>query len=287
MKFTALLNTLFDIIVNRVISTKKPNNFDSDEAQKSFGIRIIENIVAAVVAGSISGGTQILAAIKQILFFYKLLPDEWKRKAYEVFTSLWDKKSVGMSTQPQLPEQIYNVSFDDPKIEELIRILPLTDAAIMHIGKAISNLITKGLHAQSEIEKESVSKHYGKRGLNIIHIITTGDIQYIVEECRDKNTEEKLRIFNFWADNYLHIALLASSELLASYDDFVSLATTIAGYQSRDYMLVNMSGNMNDITTLITYVDKLKTDGKLNYKGYISKFYTSGFNKSIKIKINL
>ena len=55
-----------------------------------LGISVIQSLVTRVI----SDPTQILSGLKQILFFYRLLPPEWKKKAFWIFEKLWDKKRI-------------------------------------------------------------------------------------------------------------------------------------------------------------------------------------------------
>jgi len=78
------------------------NNQESKKTNDSSdklitGISVIQSLVTKVI----SDPTQILSGLKQILFFYRLLPQKWKKKAFWIFEELWSKKRVVVSTDPE------------------------------------------------------------------------------------------------------------------------------------------------------------------------------------------
>src|SRR3989344_4293685 len=137
------------------------NKLEEEKGDKQgkliLGINIIETLVSQVI----SNPYQILAGLKQIFFFYKHLPQKWKRKAFFIFERLWKKKQVFISTDPEKGDRMYNLDFDNDEIKQLFEVLPDIDKAIMMQGKEMKLLINKGLHGDSDEIKYEVEKRYG------------------------------------------------------------------------------------------------------------------------------
>ena len=77
------------------------NKIDDTKDQEILGIRVISSIVSK--AGTVTDPSTILSAIKQIIFFYRLLPEKWKREASKLLDKLWNKEKVIISTEPEQP----------------------------------------------------------------------------------------------------------------------------------------------------------------------------------------
>ena len=97
-----------------------PKENKGEKEQTILGIKVIEAIVSKATR-AITSSSEILSAMKQVLFFYKLIPDEWKKKAFWVFEKLWSRKEVVISTSPDQTRQIYDVEFEDKKLKKLVK----------------------------------------------------------------------------------------------------------------------------------------------------------------------
>ncbi|MBI3031991.1 hypothetical protein HYY69_00830 [Candidatus Woesearchaeota archaeon] len=248
------------------------------------GIRVIESIVSKVVASP----SEILSGLKQILFFYRLIPKKWKEKAFWVFEKLWAKKKVVISTDPEKPEQIYEVIFEDDKLKSLYNMLPQVDQPIMLQGKSMINLIDKGLHSDSDVIKATVEEKYGQRGLNIVNMLTTKNIQEVLDEIEtEKITQQKdfEKKFNDWAYNYDSLAVLVSPSELTNTKNVNSKIMAIAKSTRKNYILINISGKMEDCTQLINTISQLKENKELKYENFTYDISDSGFCKSLRGKI--
>ena len=265
------------------ISEKDRKQKESQE-QVIAGIRVIESIVSKVVASP----SEILSGLKQILFFYRLIPKKWKEKAFWIFEKLWAKKKVVISTNPEKPQQIYEVVFEDDKLKSLYNMLPQVDQAIMLQGKSMITLINKGLHSDSDIIKGTVEEKYGQRGLNIVNMLTTKNIQEVLEEIEtEKTTQQKdfEKKFNDWVYNYGSLAVLVSPIELSDDKIVKSKIMAIAKSTPKNYILINISGKIEDCTQLINIISQLKENKELKYEKFIYDISDSGFCKSLMGKI--
>ena len=262
------------------MAKKEPN---SKSEKEIAGISVISSIVSKVI----SDPSQILSGLKQILFFYRLLPKEWKKRAFWIFEKLWNKGKVVISTNPEQVEKIYEVKFEDKQLNNLYELLPQVDKAIMLQGKSMIDLINKSLHGDSDEIKINVEERYGKRGLNIVNMITTGDIHYLLEEIgekQDKSWCEKQ--FNDWAYYYDNVALLVRPNELTEPSKIKERIVKLSKATPKDYALINLSGKMEDCTNLLNLIVSLKEeDKKLFYKHITHDISDSGFCKSLRVKL--
>lgn len=185
---------------------RQNNKGDNQEDKLILGISIIQSLVTKVI----SDPTQILSGLKQILFFYRLLPNEWKKKAFWIFERLWSKKKVVISTEPEKSGRVYNLPFDNDELKNLYDNLPEIDKAIFLQGREMQLLIQKGLHGDSDEIKIHVEKRYGQRGLNIVNMLTTNDIEYFLVELEKPVTKKVETIFNEWVNKYDSFTVLIS-----------------------------------------------------------------------------
>jgi len=271
--------------LGKLDSKSEAADVKKEEENSIIGIEIISQLVSKVIDNPM----QIFSGLKQILFFYKLLPAEWTTKAYYIFERLWNKKKVVMSTNPDQPKQIYDVVFDDVQLNNLYYNLPQSDQAILIQGKAMLDLISKGFHSDSDGIKFEIETRHGIRGSNIVNMITTKDVYYLLEELPEKPSKQDYeKSFNDWAANYDSIALLVSPTEINSFPGRVETKIIeLAKKNVRKYLLLNLSGRLNECIQLLQLVYKLKEDKKLNYKeiGRPDDISDSGFCKSIRIKI--
>jgi len=263
-----------------MIPSKEP---DLEEAKKSLGINLISQIVEKAAEAA---APKVKAAIMQIISFYKYLPESWKKKAFWIFNKLWNKEKILISTNTEKPKKLYEVSFSDSELKNLFEMLPTNDQAIMIQGKSMLELIDMGLHGDSDEIKQNVEGRYGQRGLNIVNMLTTKDIFYLIKELgEEKNKEKGQELFNEWAHDYGLIAALISPSLLNTLDVVKKRILDISKKSKKGYCLVNLSGNTEDCTNLLNIVYKMKEDRILNFKNVEQEIFDSGFCKSIKIKI--
>ena len=285
MNLIALLNISQNFDEAPLFMIKDNNN---SEGEIITGILVIGSIVTKTLSGDYNP-EQIQAAIRQILFFYKLLPDEWKRKAFWIFEKLWNKQQVVITTEPESPKSYYENTFKNQKMKDLYQILPLPDAACIHMGNTMSNYISVGLHSESDETKKKIEYQYGQRGLNIINMVTTGDIEIFFEEINEKRIEGTniINQFNQWIENYQKISLLLAPEISYNEKLVEEKVKEIVVNRIKSYILINMSGNMDDITKLLLTVEELKQKNPLLYKEILPLINQSGVLYSIKIKICL
>lgn len=245
------------------------------------------NVIGSLVSKAVSNTSQILSGLKQILFFYRLLPDEWKKKAFWIFEKLWSKKLVIISTDPEQPEKIYGVTFDNDKLNNMFNLLPIADQAIILQGKSMVDLISRGLHGDSDEIKNNVEDRYGQRGLNIVNMLTTKDIQYLLDELAEQfNAKDCERKFNEWALQYDSIAVLVSPVDFKDLDKIKARIKNSSKNNIKNYTLVNLSGKMEDCTKLLQLVSDMKTCQELKYNEMAPDISESGFCKSLRIKIS-
>ncbi len=248
-----------------------------------LGITIIQSLVSKVI----SDPNQILSGLKQILFFYRLLDPELKKKAFWIFERLWDNKKIVISTEPEKTERIFSIKFDNEKLKKLYEILPQIDQAIILQGKEMQDLINKGLHGDSDEIKQNIEKRYGQRGLNIINMLTTHDIEYLLDELPEpfevRNVESK---FNQWVIDYNIITVLVSPLSLDKPTEIKKRVLEAARCTPKKFILINLSGKIVECTALINLINEMKEKKELNYNEFIPNITDSGFYKSLRIKIN-
>lgn len=257
---------------------------DGKKETNILGIEVIGNIVASL--HGITSPMKIYAAMKQILYFYKLLPPEWKKKAYYLFVNLWEKKKVIFSTNPDSASEFMNAHFEDLRIAKLFNELPYNDKVILLAGKGMMDLVAKGLHSDSYASKGGVLQHHGIRGINIVDMLTTGDITQPITEMEGKNPEERLKIFNWWADNYHKVALLVTSEQIIQSEQLESAIKERASSGLRKYVFVNFAGTLDEVTKLIHIVGEMKEKKKLNYVSFIPVVKEFGFRTCLSMRID-
>lgn len=263
--------------------SEKDKGLDDTKDKQIAGISVISGIVANVISDS----SKILSGIKQILFFYRLLPAKWKEKAFWIFEKLWGKNKVVISTDPEQPQKIYEVTFEDAKLQKLFELLPEVDQAIMLQGRAMLELINKSLHGDSDEIKREVEHRYGQRGLNIVNMLTTNDIHYLLNELEEPLEEKKsLEKFNEWAYKYDLTALLVSPTELGDVTKIKQRIVELSKNTPKDYVLVNLSGKMEECTELLKVVNDLREQKELNYHDIDEDISDSGFWKSLRIRID-
>ncbi len=267
------------------------NDGSSDEKTSSkneiVGIHVIEAIVTKV--SEISNPDKIYSAINQILFFYKYIPPEWKRKAYFILERLWNRKKVVISTDPEKPEKVYEtyeMTFEDERINKLFSILPPQDKSIMLLGKTVMDLLSKGLHAESDRVKIEVETKYDVRGLTIVHMITTGDINYVLDDIGTlSDSKATVGIFNKWVAEYDSIALLISPYEIKDLTKVEEKILTISKRAIKNYILVHISGEIDDVNKITTLIYSMKESKKLKYDKFEPAICDSGFYKALNAKI--
>lgn len=255
---------------------------DDKKNKLILGIRVIQSLVTEVI----SDPTQIVSGLKQIFFFYRLLPPEWKKKAFWIFEKLWSKKKAVISTEPEKSERVYTLTFDNDDLTDLYNNLPDIDKAIFLQGREMQLLIQKGLHGDSDEIKLEVEKRYGQRGLNIVNMLTTNDIEYFLEELKKPITKEVESPFNEWVNKYDSFTLLVSPINLDNPLEIKKKIIDIAKNKFRKYILINLSGKMKECTLLINLISEMKEKEELKYSQFYPDIKESGFCKSLRIKVD-
>gem|GEM_PF-2460763 len=262
------------------IDTKSPGN-----TQVIMGIILISSIVNDVLSGN-PNPEQIAIAMDQILYYAEALPKDWKKKAYYLFSRLWDRKRVFISTRPELGDNIYGESFDDTRIEKLYRVLPQKEAALLVLGNTFSKMLKRGLHHQYKEQKEETEAKYGSWGAKIVNLVTTGDIQYMLDELGDNYSKDTaLKKFNEWVDNYQDISILVSPSDFEQEKAIRNRIITAATNLKKSFLLLHVSGTYRDVTKLVPLVEDMERNDLLNYSDLIPSLSKSGFCHSLKIEL--
>lgn len=268
-------------------SNDKSNNADKKKPKPIIiGIEIIGNIVASV--SGISNPAKIYGAIKQIIYFFNLLPSEWKKRAYFAFEKLWLRKEVIITTNPDTASGFMEANFEDARINQLFQILPDNDKVILLAGKGNIDLNNKGLHTDSYNFKGGILYQHGYRGINIIDMLSTGDIDKPLVEMDGKKPEEKIHIFNWWADNYQKVALMLPDDPITdAYENVIKKGIEDrASSGLKSYVLVNYAGKLEDTKKLIDIITEMKTKKQLNYVSIIPQIKDIGFKSCVNICID-
>ena len=169
-------------------------------------------------------------------------------------------------------------------MNDLYKSVSEVNQAIIRQGEAMLKLINKSLHSDSDEIKRYVEKRYGRRGLNIVDMITTKDINYLLEEIESFKPEKCESVLNKWADDYDNIALLVSPLRLDEPGAVKEKIKYIARKTPKDYILVNLSGKMEDCTRLLNIIEDLEKEKLLKFK-MESDISDSGFCKSLRVKL--
>ncbi len=191
-----------------------------------------------------------------------------------------------MSTNPEMPQLIYDSSFSDGRINEIIKFFSVTDRSIMYEGKSMLDLYKRGLHSEANKLKKEVKERYGNRGLNIVNIITSGDINHLLDEISDfSNKENVLEIFDDWAENYVDIALLLSKENL-NKDYIKQNILELAKSLKKDYIIIHFASNYTDVENAQDMINNLLINDKIiAYESIITNSEDVGFCKMLHVII--
>lgn len=263
---------------------KKDISRQDAHEKEIIGIRVIKNIAEKAFSGMIPGA-QILNAIKEIIIFYRLLPDDWKVKAKKIFKKLWDREQVTLSTDTEKAKSIFEVDFEDERIKELYDLLPPADRSALRLGKLIDDYNRKGLHSEVGDVRTEILEKYGERGLNISHLISSGDIQDLLEDVGSSSEEVKKEIFYQWSEQYNTFALFLSPTELENESEIKKKLKNMIKNTPKDYILIHMIGSTEDIDNLNALFNRFfSVDFKC--EGQQSTISELGFCKNIKIKIH-
>lgn len=255
------------------------------DKDKSAAIHCIWNIVERALQETRI--PKIVAAVQQILLFWKFIPPELRERAFIVFLKLWHKKVVVFSTRPEIPNTIFKNEFMDEQFRKIFESVTETDASIILLGIAMRKLINRGFHFDSDEIKHDASSRYGPRGLSITNLITTNDITFFLEEITElTNKDEIKKKFERWVNNYTKISILVSPGELEDPHEIEERILTAAKSLVKDYILINISAGDREIQKLIKIVEKLKEDKKLQFKKFVKFEPTeSGFCTAFKGQI--
>ena len=256
----------------------------SDE-NRAAAIRFIEAIVNSVLQETKIA--RITAALKQIFILWNYIPEDLRRKCYFVFDKLWKKNLVVLSTKPEMPGVIYEVEFYDEQLKKIYFSVSEKDASAIRLGVSMRELISRGLHSDSDDIKQDAHDCYKERGLSIVNLITTNDISFLFDDVADLIEKEKIKEkFDWWVENYTNISILVSPEQLQNIPELESKILTAAKSLAKTYILINFTGKMNEIQNLIQIIEKLKTGKKLCFKEFRKyEIKQSGFCTAFKGQI--
>lgn len=156
----------------------------------------------------------------------------------------------------------------------------------MYEGKSMLDLYKRGLHSEANKLKKEVKERYGNRGLNIVNIITSGDINHLLDEISDfSNKENVLEIFDDWAENYVDIALLLSKENL-NKDYIKQNILELAKSLKKDYIIIHFASNYTDVENAQDMINNLLINDKIiAYESIITNSEDVGFCKMLHVII--
>ena len=244
---------------------------------------IIGNLVTKICSGSVTQA-DILSAMGQVIYWFSLLSEEWRRKAFWLFDKLWKKRQVSMSTHTTLPKEIYDaVNFEDARIKSLTTVLGVPDTSVLILGELINRHLSRSLHDAVSNVKQEVQANYGIRGITIVRMVNTKDISLVLDEI-DESPEKKLEIFEYWIANYPNISCLLSHDDIDKQLAGEKILET-AKRSPREYIFVHISWNMEYIQKTIKLVEQLRDENKLNYTGIDQNISACGFLFSLKLTI--
>ncbi len=167
----------------------------------------------------------------------------------------------------------------------MYNLLPPADRSALRLGKLIDDYNRKGLHSEVGDVRTDILEKYGERGLNISHLISSGDIQYLLDEIENSSEEEKKEVFYHWSEQYNRFALFLSPAELENENEIRTKIKNIIKSTPKDYILIHMIGSTEDIDKLNILINRFFSDD-FKYENQQSTISEIGFCNNIKIKVS-
>lgn len=121
-------------------------------------------------------------------------------------------------------------------------------------------------------------QRYGRLGLNIVDMITTEDIAYLLKEIKERKLSKPQisERFEWWAQNYDSFAVLVAPEELSDKTK-VTAKIVEAAKKGHEKIFVHLTGKIEALVVLQELLQNLKTGEVLNYKRIETHTKPSGF----------
>jgi len=265
------------------------NSTENDDSKKEHdkaiaGIRIIELIGEKVATGVIPG-SKILAAINQIITFFKLLPDEWKSRARDIFKKLWKREQITFSTNPSEVKAAYDMEFEDERISKLYSIVSPEKKKAMRMGKRINDFNKKGLHDKAEEYKQKTKEKFGDWGIKIVNMMDSGDIQLILDDINDLPNEREKEEFDKWVSEYRDIVSFISPADLENKTELKQEISDLAQRTPKDFIILHMMGSSEEVAELINFNQNEVVNEILKCEECLTSSSELGFHDTVRIEI--
>lgn len=266
-----------------------PSDFgEKPNLDKTVAIRIISNIVKRYLTNKTDLVDNTAAAIDEILLYWPYIPDDLRKKAEKVIHYLWKKGSVLLSTEVEKAEKYVNIQILNERLSNLRDILPTKDKSIISQSVYITNLINRRHHLYAEENKNCLIERYHFRGNSILNMITTGDIETILDELQEiQNNKGKIERFNWWVEHYYEVSVLISPDELSTSEEIEGKIINASKEVTRPYLLIHLAGSEEDCNKLLEIVTQMKTKKELEFKHPLTHIIKeSGWYWTINIRLD-
>lgn len=260
-----------------------------DDDQEIIAVRQIKNISKKLDNG-VTSAAEISAGMGQIITFWKVLPEKWKKKSRSIFYDLWDKKKVVISDESQQVEDAYNVDFENEQMYHLVSSVNSYNRACLIAGGQVLDYWEKGLNKKGKEVRDSIEKSYGEEGMKVLNMVTTQDIDYVLSDMGDistlddSQTQEK---FSDWVSIYNDISKRVKvSEVRNEVKELKEDIINLAKRTPKDFIVLHISAGSEDIMKLNSIVTELKENERLDYSSLDMEQYERGFQDVGKIEIS-
>lgn len=219
------------------------------------------------------------SAILLIYKIFKYLP-KYRGRAKAAFKEIWNSGNIAFSTYPDfIRDYIDDVKLPDARWEKLYNNINDDNKILILIGIRVSTLIERGLHPDAESTKEEVMREYGNKGLKIVNIITTNDIDILLREIESVKNKKVSNSFSNFLRKYDKISFLISPKDLKNKKEIEGKIRKMSCNQ--EFLIINMCGTQTQVLELSRLVNDMIINGfKAIMEPHIKD---SGFKKSIKI----
>ncbi|MFH1834705.1 MAG: hypothetical protein ABH851_00790 [Methanobacteriota archaeon] len=260
---------------------------EDEQKFRSIAIQIIKNIIEKYKSNATNLSQNPVSVVTQIINFWRFIPDDLKKPAFKVVTSLWGEGKVLLSTETRKAEKLSNIHIQNEKLSNLRDILEYKDKSIISQSVYIADLHNRGFHLESEKLKDELDDHYPHRGRYICNMITTGDIGLILDELQTiEEKKDKIKRFNWWLKHYPEISILVSPEELSDGKKLIERIITQAKKVTQPFMLFHLTGSTENCSALKIIVKKMKSDKLLNYDKMSHIKQEIGYIKAISIRVD-